>query len=175
MAYITVNCDNETKHQINTITALFISSMYHSLSQSARLCRLVGKDINVTFVKHGCSWYSDSNYSMSDVNSSREWERERERNACQVMDDSMMSNPRRLLRHAQCLFSYFLINLTIWLKQLFKWFGEILINLQIFWKFCFCNIVLTCYELQKWQNRFGVDCKSSRSSNSGGFSPILYW
>ncbi len=29
-----------------------------------------------------------------------ESERERERNACQVMNDSMMSNPRRLLRHA---------------------------------------------------------------------------
>ncbi len=70
------NCHNETKHQINAITALFISSMYHSLLQSAPLCRLVRRDINVTFVKHGCSWYSDSNYS-SDVNSSREREREK--------------------------------------------------------------------------------------------------
>ncbi len=32
--------------------------------------------------------------------------RERERNACQVMDDRMVSNPRRLLRHAQCLFPH---------------------------------------------------------------------
>ncbi len=103
-----------------------------------------------------------------------ERERERERNACQVMDDSMVSKPRRLLRHAQCLFSYFLIYLTMWLKQLFKWFGNIFINLHILWKFCFCNIVLTCYGLQKWRNRFSVDCKSSHSSNSWGFSPILY-
>ncbi len=49
------NCHNETKHQINSITASFISSIYHSLSQSVHLCRLVGRDINVTFVKHGCS------------------------------------------------------------------------------------------------------------------------
>ncbi len=35
--------------------------------------------LNVIFVKHGCSWYSDSNYSMSDVNSSKESEREGER------------------------------------------------------------------------------------------------
>ncbi len=109
------NCHNETKHQINAITALFISSVYHSLSQSAHICRLVRRDINVTFVKHGCSWYCDSNNSMNDVNSSREREKERvrERNACQVMDDSIVSNPRRLLRHAQCLFSYFLIYLTM--------------------------------------------------------------
>ncbi len=85
-----------------------------------------------------------------------------------------MSNPRRLLRHARCLFSYFLIYLTMWVKPLFSWFGEILIYLHILWKFCFCNIILTCYGLQKWQNRFGVDCKSSHSSNSGGFSPIKY-
>ncbi len=103
-----------------------------------------------------------------------ERERGRERNACQVMDDSMMSIPRRLLRHAQCLFSYFLIYLTMWLKQLFKWKGENLINLHILWKLCFCNIVLACCGLQKWQNRFGVYCKSNHSSNSGGFSPILY-
>ncbi len=102
------NCHNETKHQINAITALFISSMYHSLSTSVHLCRLVRRDINVTFVKHGCSWYSDSNYSMIDVNSSRESarKREREKNACQVMDNRMMSNPRRLLRHSQCLFPH---------------------------------------------------------------------
>ncbi len=99
----------------------------------------------------------------------RERVRERERNAYQVMYDSMMSNPRRFLRHAQCLFSYFLIYLTMWLKQLFKWKGENLTNLHILWKFCVCNIVLACYGLQKWQNRFGVDCKSSHSSNSGGF------
>ncbi len=151
-----------------------------SLSQSACLCRLVGRDINVTFVKHGCSWYSDSNYTMSDVDRSidrdrdRDRERERERNACQVMDDSMMSNPRRVLRHAQCLFSYFLIYLTMWLKPLFKWKGENLTNLHILWKFYFCNVVLACYGFQKWQNRFGVNCKSSHSSNSGGFSPVLY-
>ncbi len=59
------------------------------------------------------------------------------------------------------LSAYFLIYLTIWLKQLFKFFGEILINLQILWNFCLCNIVLATYGLQKWQNRFGVDCKSS--------------
>ncbi len=150
--------------------------LYQALSQSARLCRLVRRDINVTFVKHGCSWYSDSNYSMSDANSSRESERERERerNACQVMNDSMMSNPRSLIRHAQWLFSYFLIYLTMWLKRLFKCKGQSLTNLHILWKFCFCNIVLACYGLQKWQNRFGVDGKSSHSSNSGGFSPVLY-
>ncbi len=44
------NCHIETKHQINAITALFISSIHYSLSQSARLCRLVRRDINVTFV-----------------------------------------------------------------------------------------------------------------------------
>ncbi len=146
-----------------------ISSMYHSLSQSAHLCRLVPRNINVTFVKHGCSWhnysmsdvncswYNCSNYSMSDVNSSRE--RERERNACQVMDDSMMSNPRRLLWHVQCLFSYFLIYLAMWLKQIFKWKGENLTNLHMLWQFCFCYIVLAWYGLQKWQKRlrFGVE------------------
>ncbi len=42
----------------------------------------------------------------------REREGEREKNACQLMDNSMMSNPRRLLRHTQCLFSYFLIYLN---------------------------------------------------------------
>ncbi len=104
-----------------------------------------------------------------------EWERERGREReRKMMDDSRMSNPRRILRHAQCLLSYFLIYLTMWLKQLFKWKGEILINLHILWKFCFCNIVLACYGLQKGQNRFGVDCKSSHSSNSRGFSPILF-
>ncbi len=148
--------------------------MYHSLSQSAHICMLVSRDVNVTFVKHGCSWYSNSNNSMSDVNSSRERERKRERNACQVMDDSMVRNPRRLLRHAQCLFSYFLIYLTMWLKQLFTCKGENLTNLHILWKFCFCNIVLACYGLQKWQNMFGVNFKSSHSSNSVGFSPVLY-
>ncbi len=50
MTYTTVNCHNETKHQINAITASFISSIYHSLSQSARPCRLVSRDINVTFI-----------------------------------------------------------------------------------------------------------------------------
>ncbi len=42
----------------------------------------------MTFVKHGCSWDSDSNYSMSDVNSSRESEREREgeREKCMLSD-----------------------------------------------------------------------------------------
>ncbi len=46
-------------------------------------------DINVTFVKHGCSWYSDySNYSMSDVNNSKEIVRERgrEREKCMSSD-----------------------------------------------------------------------------------------
>ncbi len=50
MTYTTVNCHNETKHQINAITASFISSIYHSLSQSAHPCRLVRRDINVTIV-----------------------------------------------------------------------------------------------------------------------------
>ncbi len=44
---------------------------------------------------------------------------------------------------------YFPIYLTMWLKQLEKCFGEILINLHILWIICFCNIVLTYYGLQK--------------------------
>ncbi len=71
--------------------------------------------------------------------------------------------------------AYFLNYLTNWLQQLFKCFGENLINLDIIlWKFCLCDIVLTHCGLQKWQNIFGVDCKSSHFNNWGGFIPVLY-
>ncbi len=90
------NCHNETKHQINVIIALLMSSIYHSLSQCLPMsaCLQGHKCGIVNMVVAGTERNYTIRWGVTSTTVEREWEGKR--NACQVIGDRMMINLRLL-------------------------------------------------------------------------------